>query len=434
MLKRLFYSQQPTLISLIGFALCLVFAFGEVHFQSVSKNAEHLITLLGLFCIYRYGKGVAVKTPMWLLLASILIPLLSWSLARLAEPGWVEDAPQLEKLARLFIFVPLAWFLKDSTKRVFLFWSLAALMLLLSPWLSGNGWQELQQGWQGRRIDLDLRNAQHTALFFGFATLGLFAFLPRLYRWQPLSLIVWLPAVSLCLFMLFASQTRAAWLAIVAAVIVALIYFVYTLIKGQQTVKKHWLIMALVASVVALIALEQTLWPKIEQRFAQGGNSEVAVQMLHGNFENIPYNSWGIRANTWIAGFEHIAERPLTGWGGQGQKIAIKRTEWLPEHIRNEFGHMHNIYIALLLQYGVIGLLFYLLWVGWMLTTVLKAVAHQRLNQDVGYFALAGIGFWSVISMAESYLFFWTGVLCLQIFFAGLLALVWRSQLTPNET
>ena len=107
----------------------------------------------------------------------------------------------------------------------------------------------------------------------------------------------------------------------------------------------------------------------------------------------------------------------------------IKRTDWLPEWVKREFGHMHNIYMALLLQYGVIGFVFYLIVIGWMLTTVLKAVAQQRLSQDMGYFAIAGIGFWSIISLAESYLFFWTGILCLQIFFAGLLASVWQGTL-----
>lgn len=436
MLKRLTPNQQPKMLAVFGTILCFVFAASSLEFKDISKIVEPIIVLLGFWGIYRYGKGLPVKTPMLLFLASILIPLLSWSLAYQAEPEWVKDTPQLEKFARLFVFIPLAWFLKDSPRKVFVFWTIAAGGILAMPWLSGGGWTELKAGLDGKRVGWEwgVKNSQHTSLLFGFVTIGLVIFAKRIFEQHIVFKVLWLLSLLLAIYVLAAAQTRAAWGALFASLILITCILAYRTFTGKVHISRKVITLSTLGLFVLVVAIQQTIGPVLEKRLERSGDSQVAMKLLQGNFNDIPYNSWGIRANTWKAAAEHIAERPLTGWGGKGQSIAINRTEWLPDRIQKQFGHMHNIYIALLLQYGIIGFVFYFIWTGWMLVSVLKVISQKHLKHDVGYFAVAALTFWSVVGLAESYLFFWTGVFCIQAIFGGLLALIWHAKLHPPKT
>ncbi|TPE54279.1 O-antigen ligase family protein [Maribrevibacterium harenarium] len=431
MLKRLTTDNEPQWLRLLGLALALLLIASKIHMQSLERVLEPIVVLLGFFSMYRYGSDIKLKIPMLLLAASILIPLLSWTLVHFAEPDWARPSPQLEKLARLFVFIPLAWWLKNSSRHIFIFWGLAALTVLASPWISGHGLAEIERGLNGARIGFNLRNAQHTSLFFGLVLVGLVVFAPRLFKWQKLTMLLWLPALALTISAIIGAQTRASWLALVATALVCALVFVWSLAKGKMQIQKRWLALGAFAIITIGITLQHTAWPVVKNRLANSGDNKVALQILSGEFDNIPYNSWGVRANTWIGAAQHIAERPLTGWGGTGQSISIRRSAWLPEYIRNGFGHLHNIYLALLVNYGIIGFGFYLVWVGWILKSLLNATRQQP---DIGYFAIGTFTFWSVISLAESYLFFWTGVFCIQTLFAGFLAFTWLNPAREDNT
>ncbi|SBT16453.1 O-Antigen ligase [Marinomonas gallaica] len=425
-MERLEPRLQPSVLNNAGIILCTLFVMGNIHFNAISHIVELLIVLVGFWCIYRYGKGMPLTFLLSLFGISILIPLVSWYFAYQAEPEWVKDAPQLEKLARLFIFLPLAWFLKERANYVFYFWGLSALMILLSPWLSGTGWHEIQLIWQGERIDYNLRNAQHTALLFGIVFIGLIAFLPRIYRLNKMYLIPWLLAVILCIITLVGAQTRTSWLALLATTFCCLLYLAFFLKSSKIRLQRRWVFTTIAALILISIPLKQTLGPIVEARLSS--EDQVISQLAHFDFNDIPYTSIGTRINTWKAAFEHIAERPLTGWGGQGQEIAIDRSEWLPAWIKSHFGHMHNNYIALLLQYGLMGIIFYFALFGWVFIKILKAVNNNQLPLDIGVFSVAIFSFWSIMGITESYLFFWTGVICIQTIFAGLIALLWHKQ------
>lgn len=429
-MKRLTIEEQPEIISVFGLFLCLIFAVSKLYIQDISKIVEPILVFLGFWCIYRYGKGVSLFTPMVLLWLSIIIPLISWMFAYHAEPEWVSNSPQLEKFARLFIFIPLAWFLKRNTKHVFLFWGSSAAMIILMPWTTGGGWGELISALDGARLgqDWEVKNAQHVALFFGFVLIALLVFAGRLMNIWRAAWFVWGILVLLTCYILLGTQTRAAWIALCASFIVFLGFAFYRFLKGALRVSKKALIVLLVLTLLVLGFVQKTIMPVVEQRVLDSSDNQVLLQLLEGDFDNIPYTSWGIRANTWKAAVEHIAERPLTGWGGKGQAIAIDRSKWLPEWIKERFGHMHNIYIALLLQYGFLGFIFYFIWIGWIVFIVFRAYKQGQLSQDIVLFTVLSLAFWSVISLAESYLFFWTGVYCIQTLFAGLLAMVWHTQ------
>ncbi|SBS35864.1 O-Antigen ligase [Marinomonas spartinae] len=429
-MTRLNHTQQGNRLAIIGFTCTCLYALTKIHSPDTLSNAVGLaMVLLGLFAIYRYGKDLSIKIPMLLLFASVVIPLISWYFAHLAHPKWVDPYPKLDKLSRIFMFVPIAWWLKDSPKKVFLFWALAALTIIVSPWVGGGGCQEISNGFHGARIDFGLRNGEHASLFFGFVLLGLICFSSRLFKWSKLTLILWTPALCLCLYTVAASQTRACWLALIVTLITALTY--YFLGNNKKYIKAKYLIITALVTLLAGSVIYKSMGHIIEKRV--GAESGVIQHIIKGDLENVPYTSVGTRIHMWRASWEKIKERPLLGWGNEGQYIAIHDTNWMPEYIKQQFGHIHNIYIALLTDYGLIGFVFYFIWVGWLLIRVFKAVSKGYLRHDIGYFSLGAMTFWSIISLFESYLFFWTGVFCLQVIFGGLLALIWHAQILENK-
>lgn len=161
--------------------------------------------------------------------------------------------------------------------------------------------------------------------------------------------------------------------------------------------------------------------------------SSVIDKVLSGDWENIPYTSVGIRVNLWRAALNRIEERPILGWSINGQSIAIKKTTWLPDNIRQTFGHLHNSYLSILTDYGLMGLSFYFIWFGWIFFSILRLVSKGTLGKDIGYFSITVLSFWSVVNLFESYLIFWTGVLYIQALFAGMLAFLWNAEIN-NKT
>ena len=429
-MNRLDHTKQPTIFLLIGFILTCLYALTKIHTPSGLSNSIGLpMILLGFYSIYRYGKDLSVKTPMLLLLASIIIPLISWYFAHASYPEITEGSPRLDKLARIFLFIPIAWWLKDSSKKVFVFWSLAALTILFAPWLSGGGWQEIASGLHGNRITYGLRNWEHVSLFFGFVLIGLICFSSRIFKLHRIFSILWAIAILFCCYTIAASQTRAAWLALLAVLGVAAIYFTF---QGniRKSINIKYLVIGVAIALIAGLSLHKSMGHILEKRI--GAESGVMQHILKGDIENVPYTSIGIRIHMWRASIDKIKDRPITGWGNNGQFIAIHNTDWMPENIKKHFGHIHNIYIALLTNYGLIGFIFYFIWFGWILTRILRTVAKGYLKKDIGYFAVTSLTFWSVISLFESYLFFWTGVLCLQVIFGGLLAFLWNAEINNN--
>ncbi len=87
-----------------------------------------------------------------------------------------EDYPKIDKITRWFVFIPMAWWIAQYKNAIWLIWGCAALGILVSPWVTGEGIPEIIRGLNGERVFFGLRQAQHTSLFFGVILIGLLCF------------------------------------------------------------------------------------------------------------------------------------------------------------------------------------------------------------------------------------------------------------------
>jgi len=146
---------------------------------------------------------------------------------------------------------------------------------------------------------------------------------------------------------LLGSYTRSAWIGTLVgfAIVIAL-------------TRARW-IAALAASVVLLVLL------------MPGGYRERALSVFH------PHGVWNReRLILWDAGWRMFREHPVTGVGLQDLKPLVARYR-SPEAHEPPHGHMHNVYLQVLVTMGVVGFAAFV-----YLVTALWRTAARRLRRD----------------------------------------------------
>ena len=169
----------------------------------------------------------------------------------------------------------------------------------------------------------------------------------------------------LSLYLLVRTFSRAALLGVAAGIAVVLL-------AGSGRPRR-----VAAAAAVAVLALALSFLPTLRGRFGEIGSELSAPQPLS-------------RVNLWKGTVEMIASHPerLTfgqGWGETFQhELACTHVGWRFPMLSERYTHAHNLYLQLLLVYGVAGLGAFL----WMMGDWLRSVWSLRHGPEV--FLLAG--------------------------------------------
>lgn len=427
--NALWWSGVLTLALYAGFAIIL---------PSIGSPAETLCALLGLGAVLTYGRNIRNSGPLWLLLAALLVQTISWSLAVWHHPEWAASNPKLDRLAKLFIFIAVAWFLGGSTRNTLLIWGLAFLGWLIATFAYGNGLEEWWAGLNGKRAGLGYRNAQHGSMLFGAALLGLIAFTGRFSRVQgrlvPWRMATALMLICICLVGISIGQTRAVWLGLTLALFVAgVLWLVRALVRSKNRpshLVKHLIVVAsglLIAFIAVSVIFQGTLTKRLPQENA------VIEKLVQGDASSIPYSSIGIRIHSWRAALEWIEERPLVGWGSEGRRLVMKYTEWLPAEINENFGHLHNYFLEVWVAYGLLGVLVVAVLAFWVGRGTWLAWRGGVMPNDMALFAVAFFVYWLAVNQFESYIAASSGVYVQNLVLGGLVTHIWRWQLVSRQ-
>ncbi|BFM49615.1 O-antigen ligase family protein [Marinomonas sp. THO17] len=421
--------EQPAWLIYIGTLSVVIYAISRTGFPKVAEITSSIAVLIGLWGLFKYGKIVNSHILLRFLWIGIILQLISWGLANYITPEWAESTPRLSNLNGWFLFIPFGWLIAQKKNAIWLIWGAAALSVLLSPWITGQGFDELIGGINGGRVDFNLLNAQHTALFFGSVFIGLCCFSVKLYNKNKLLTIPISLLICYTLLVFYIIQTRQGWISLL---ITAVIMSIFLVIKYRNKPSKKIYIVIIASLIISFISLAFLTFKndKIIQRFMVEREAISAISSLR--FDEVPYSSLGIRFHSWVAATNFIKEKPLFGWGGNGKSLVMKHTQWLPENIQNQFGHLHNTYLELLVNYGIVGLLFYFsIWIviGRMLYKEVKA---DKIDKEFSYIYISILIFWGIINFFESYQNFWTGEFYFNIFMTGILSRIWHSKLSPK--
>ncbi|WP_295800677.1 O-antigen ligase family protein [uncultured Microbulbifer sp.] len=421
-------------LQVAGALALLVYAFFGIALDSLPEKAALLANLFGLAMLAFYGgpvHGVSLRksTIVWLAVAAIGVAFISWVASWILHPQWAESSFKVHRLTTWFAMIPVAAILGGRERNAHLLWAVALVGLLLSPWIAGGGFAEWQRGLSGERIDFNLLNAQHTAMLFGTAALGLLAFAPRLLTAPRCSWLcrgLWLLALATCIAAIITTQTRGVWAGFVVALAVLAIAAVVALRQRFKAQRKLIASSAIAACLCALALGYFTLGDIVNKRLAVEHETLQLVQQ--GDLDKVPYTSAGIRLHTWEVALQWIGERPLVGWGGNGRSLIFDHSTRLPEDIKQRFGHLHNSYLDLLVNFGLLGLALLAALVYWLVSRCLRYYRAGLLPGSSLVFCLSFATFFGVINLFESYLFYDSGRLVLAIVGGGLLTQLWAAK------
>lgn len=431
MMKKYLYppfSRMPCYFQWAGIFALFLYGGGQFFAPFVGGAAESVAALLGLVAVLVYGQGIRRTGALWLLLVVIVIQCLSWWLGYLHHPDWVTKNPQIDRLAKLFIFIGVAWWLGGSTKLTLWLWLLAALGYIASTFIHGNGWHEWLAGFQGHRAGFGVRNGQHGAMLFGVLLLGSLVFAPRFLSsgpWCALRRLLWILLVSFGTAGILIGQTRAVWLALTMSLLLAMaIWFCFTAKRYSQRRALYRLAVCVV--LVAMTGLV-CIWIFHDLLIARiTKESQVIAQLVEGDIQNIPYSSIGIRVHSWVAAWQWILERPIVGWGEEGRSLVIQHTDWIPIYVKQNFGHLHNYFIEIWVAYGLLGILVIGALSAWIGLATWRAWKSGDMPDDMALFGVAFFLYWMIVNQFESYNSFWTGVFVHNIIVGGLVTHYWR--------
>ncbi|GGY10203.1 hypothetical protein GCM10007160_41750 [Litchfieldella qijiaojingensis] len=420
----------PVGVWFVGVGAVWLYATFHILWPELAEHGELVAALLGLVMVLAYGKGVRGSAALWLLLAAVVVQILSWTLGYYHHPEWVTSNPQLDRLGKLFIFIGVAWWLGGSTRNTLWLWGLGLFGLLAATFVQGGGLDEWIRGLQGRRVDFDIRNAQHTAMFFGVGSLGLVAlgkrccYPGRLVIWR---FALWLLALTVCLAGVVVTQTRAVGAAFGAALVVmgAAWWLWHVASHGLSSLFKPVSLVVSALAVVVALGMGTWFYDATSKRIA--AESQTIAHILQGEFDEMPYSTGlGLRLHTWRAAAEWIAERPLVGWGEKGRGLVIDHTDWLPDDVKERFGHLHNIFLEIWVAYGLLGLAVMGALAFWVARGVWLSWHGGVLPGDLALFATGFFVYWLIVNQFEAYSSFSTGVYVHNLILGGLVTHYWQ--------
>jgi O-antigen ligase len=403
----------PVLV-VLGVFSALLYAYTNIWNEYKFENlAQNMMVLT--FVISAWGQRHQLKSdPVFkLLILAAVIPWLLLGINALIDFETAFKYRSTNNLLKLFLFLPLAWWTGGSWAGARRMLVIAFLGLITAILLDPNLMQSLNSLWSGGRVDFEIRNAQHGALFFGLVLIFCLCSFSQRIQNEPRS--TWVNALLILagligLAGLLGTQTRAAYAGLFACGCVALVQILRQgkyLGQNRRSTVKGLLILALVAGLLA--------WSAKESVFNRVASESTSLQaLLTGNLEELPFSSIGIRVHSWAEALKWIAERPVTGWGLKARTDVILLADQFPDDIRTRFGHLHNGYLEILIGFGAVG--FILLCILW--AVLLRRIKHAA-DKDLYAFALYGSVFFLVMNLFESFFIKSSGVFSMSLFMAA---------------
>jgi O-antigen ligase len=144
--------------------------------------------------------------------------------------------------------------------------------------------------------------------------------------------------------------------------------------------------------------------------------SDIIVKIATLQWDNIPMTSVGIRFNSWIESIKYIEKSPLIGTSKESIKLVTQQSEKFQASPKaRNIGHLHNYYLETLVAFGVIGLIFIVIYYRHIYIRI------KNHNSDAEFLLfLAFLIFWLIINNFESFNSKFYGLYIQNIVFAGI--------------
>ena len=404
---------HPVLVTL-GILSAIVWVFTEIWYDGKGEQLpENLMVVTFLVSAWGHRRRLKSDLVMKLLLVAIVLPLALFCINAAIDYDTAERYFSGKDFLKLFLFLPLAWWIGGSYTGALRMLAIAFLGLLVAIALDPNLGSSLARIWSGQRVDFNIRNAQHGALFFGVTFIFALCYAIQLLRAETrsrLGVIMVLLAFATSSIGLLGTQTRAAVLGLVVCCLLALgqwLWHVISRSKERIPVARMLLVVAIVIGLMGW-SIKESIYPRIV------ADKTSIAQIFAGDLDSLPYQGIGLRVHSWVASLRWISERPLTGWGRKARVDVIRLADNFPEDVKERFGHLHNGYLEIAVGFGFPGLIF--LGVYW---AVLLSRTRQSAEPVLYRFVFYSSVFFLVMNVFESFFVKTSGEFAVAVFMAA---------------
>jgi O-antigen ligase len=338
--------------------------------------------------------------PVWPVLGLALGYLLLHSLAL----GLSDDGLDvLLDLLKLLLFVPVGWALAGDPRRARLVLGAAAIGLLIRLLTHAPPMQWLAAfGDPARRLDFGF-TAIASGLYCAAGLLGLVLLLPRCVPssgfGRALTLLGGLLAAALLTAGLLLSRSRGTWLALLASAPLAL---------SAPSRQGRWVLALFGAAALAVVLAGNGA---LTRRLADDAPAYAALAQAIGApdaaaadaaWQQLPYNSVGLRLHVWRLAAAAWWQRPWFGHGPDATETLLASAADSP---LGELAHLHNTYAELALRFGLVGLALAVALVWALAAGVGRRLREEPAMADLARFLAGALVLTAVWSVADFRLF-----------------------------
>lgn len=336
----------------------------------------------------------------------------------------IADAVRF-RLRFLWIFI-IAWWLggtRTSLLRL-LGISLFGFLVLLA---TGFETRLLEAFERGLRTGFGL-NPQHFALYSATALSGCLILAGDFWgtRYRYFRIFLWLILVLVLFELVIFSQTRTIWMALILVLFFSgTAGVIYAAKHGHLRRRRQKIYLFSGCSIVMFLIIlgvhfhSDTINKRVASEFA------VLEQLFSSGKTDIKADSLlGKRAFLWEWSLAKISKRPLTGWKiDDTSKDYISQSREIHDSA-SHFHHVHNSYLEVILNQGLIGLFVFLFFPVYVVCSVAMHFKKGRIPLRFFMFFCSFVIISAVANISEAYITSWLFWPYLTMFLGGFYSFV----------
>lgn len=350
-----------------------------------------LMVLAFLACL-REARPLLKRDPLTvlaLLFGLYLIARVSWGVWEFPDSSTVQlDVAQ--DWFHLWLFLVLVWWLRGDIGRVHWLLALAGSGLVIRMFLKLDWSQAAEIIAGGTRYGFGMP-INSFGLYSGIVLLGLLVFAQSIVGKRSAGAwgrgFVWLLGCAVLFQGMVISGSRGAMLAFLAGLVVVALGRVF--IWRKNAARSAYIF---AGGAVVLVLLGWAEYDEIAASFAR--ERELIPLILRFDLANIPldeHTSLGRRVHLYVFGIEKWWERPIFGWGPGMVKELLGNHPVLDEH-----PHLHNSYIQILTELGLVGAAIFGLAFGVLMKGLRHSYQEGAVSVDLLLFVAAA---WTALAV-----------------------------------
>ena len=384
-------NRHPAIAEKLGLAGLFLFAATGLENFSLALTGYFLMAITACVCfVGGPGRTAKSRPELWAAVFFVYI-IIRAGLAYFASP---ENLYQIAEWAGYYLAVSgfpalaVALWLNGNRTRIggVLLTALAALMVTI---LMHSGAEDLADYLDGERAFFGLGNA--AGLYIATAILGIVIFAMSWssashdsIQWQHFSLLAFSAVALLILSLAMVwHQNRTAFFLSLTVVPLVVLTFGIASASGPKNLRKPQyliLVMALLLFIgTAIIGTSNTGTSSMYQRLKNG--YENALQAVDSDIAALQKSPLSQRLRLWQNGLSSFSENPVFGSGPGSVSGLVNHDERIAQ-----YSHLHNLYLQLLVELGIVGFMLFSIMVLALFRSVLAAYRSHQMRPDMFYF------------------------------------------------